>query len=218
MAKVKIETSMGDIVVRLYDETPLHRDNFLKLAGKGFYDGTLFHRVIKNFMIQGGDPESIGAPQNQQLGTGGTGYTIPAEIKPGLIHKRGAFAAARLGDEMNPKRESSGCQFYIVWGEVYNQSKLGQLKKQLQMQEEQNVFNGLVQQHREEIMKLRKNRDREGLMPQLCRKSLVHGYVFGLSEDLEADAPCRNAELCHFFAQECVHYLRSADEVGGILR
>ncbi len=164
MAKVRIETSLGDIVVRLYDETPLHRDNFLKLAGKGFYDGTLFHRVIKNFMIQGGDPESIDAPQNQQLGTGGTGYTIPAEIKPGLIHKRGALAAARLGDEMNPKRESSGCQFYIVWGEVYNQSKLGQLKKQLQMQEEQNVFNGLVQQHREEIMKLRKNRDREGLM------------------------------------------------------
>ena len=164
MAKVRIETSLGDIIVRLYDETSLHRDNFLKLVGQGFYDGTLFHRVIKNFMIQGGDPESNGAPQNQQLGTGGTGYTIPAEIKPGLIHKRGALAAARLGDEMNPKRESSGCQFYIVWGEVYNQSKLGQLKKQLQMQEEQNVFNGLVQQHRDEIMKLRKNRDREGLM------------------------------------------------------
>ncbi len=164
MAKVKIETSLGDIIVRLYDETPLHRDNFLKLASEGFYDGTLFHRVIKNFMIQGGDPESIGADPGRQLGTGGTGYTIPAEIQPELIHKRGALAAARLGDEMNPKRESSGCQFYIVWGEVYNQSKLGQLKKQLQMQEEQNVFNGLVQQHRDEILQLRKNRDRDGLM------------------------------------------------------
>ena len=108
MAKVKIETSLGDIFVRLYDETPLHRDNFLKLASEGFYDGTLFHRVIKNFMIQGGDPESIGAAPGRQLGTGGTGYTIPAEIQPELIHKRGALAAARLGDEMNPKRESSG--------------------------------------------------------------------------------------------------------------
>jgi len=164
MAKIKIETSLGDIVVRLYDETPLHRDNFIKLASEGFYDGALFHRVIKNFMIQGGDPESIGAPLNKQLGTGGTGYTIPAEIKPELIHKRGALAAARLGDEMNPKRESSGCQFYIVWGEIYNQSKLGQLKKQLQMQEEQNIFNVLVRQNKEEILQLRKSRNHEGLM------------------------------------------------------
>lgn len=164
MAKVKIETSMGDIIVRLYDETPLHRDNFLKLAGEGFFDGTLFHRVIRNFMIQGGDPESKGAPAGKALGTGGTGYTIPAEFKPELIHKRGALAAARLGDEMNPKRESSGCQFYIVWGEVYNAGKLGQLGKQMQMQAEQSVFNELVQQHRNEVMDLRRNRDQAGLM------------------------------------------------------
>ena len=109
---------MGDILVRLYDETPLHRDNFLKLAGEGFFDGTLFHRVIKDFMIQGGDPDSKGAPAGKSLGTGGPGYTVKAEfVYPQLFHKRGALSAARLGDEMNPERESSGSQFYIVTGE-----------------------------------------------------------------------------------------------------
>ena len=115
-----IKTTQGDIVVRLYDETPLHRDNFVKLVSKGFYNDTLFHRVIKDFMIQGGDPESKSAPKGKMLGTGGTGYTIPAEIKvQQCIHKRGALCAARLGDEANPERESSGCQFYIVGGKVY---------------------------------------------------------------------------------------------------
>ena len=111
---------MGDITVRLYDETPLHRDNFLKLASEGFFNGTLFHRVIKDFMIQGGDPESKGAPAGKSLGSGGPGYNIPAEIQPAtLFHKRGALSAARLGDEVNPTKESSGSQFYIVWGKVY---------------------------------------------------------------------------------------------------
>ena len=112
MAKVKISTTVGDITVRLYDETPLHRDNFLKLASEEFFNGTLFHRVIKDFMIQGGDPESKGAPAGANLGSGGPGYNIPAEIKPAtLFHKRGALSAARLGDEMNPAIESSGSQF-----------------------------------------------------------------------------------------------------------
>lgn len=164
MAKVKIETSLGNIIVRLYDETPIHRDNFLKLANDGFYNGTLFHRVIKNFMIQGGDPESKGAPAGKQLGSGDAGYTLPAEIKPGLFHKRGALAAARLGDEVNPKRDSSGCQFYIVWGEVMNAGKLAQMDKQMQMQAEQSYFNSLVQQHKAEILQLRKNRDQQGLI------------------------------------------------------
>ena len=118
--KVIIKTSLGDITVRLYDETPLHRDNFVKLAREGYYDGTLFHRVIKDFMIQGGDPDSKGAPSGKQLGIGGPDYTIEAEIKPTLFHKRGALAAARQGDEVNPERRSSGSQFYIVWGQVYN--------------------------------------------------------------------------------------------------
>lgn len=163
MAKVSIKTSKGEIVVRLYDETPLHRDNFLKLAKEGFYDGTIFHRVIKDFMIQGGDPNSKGAPKGMQLGSGGPGYTIDAEIKPEFFHKRGALAAARLGDEMNPEKKSSGCQFYIVWGQTYNDGQLGQLAKQMLMQAQQSVFNSLAAARREQIMDLRRNRDRAGL-------------------------------------------------------
>lgn len=163
MAKVKISTTLGDIIVRLYDETPLHRDNFLKLAKEGYYDGTLFHRVIKNFMIQGGDPDSKGAPAGKQLGTGGPGYTIEAEIKPKFIHKRGALAAARQGDEVNPERRSSGSQFYIVWGQQYNAGQMGQLQKQMEMQQLQSAFNALVQEHRAEVMQLRRDRNRAGL-------------------------------------------------------
>lgn len=164
MTKVTIKTTEGDITVRLYDETPRHRDNFLKLAQEGYYNGTLFHRVIKNFMIQGGDPNSKGAPAGVQLGTGGPGYTIPAEIQPQFIHKRGALAAARQGDEVNPERASSGSQFYIVWGQVYNNGQIGQLARQLQMQAEQSIFNRLAGEHRKEIMDLRRNRDQAGLM------------------------------------------------------
>ena len=156
---------MGDITVRLYDETPLHRDNFLKLVSNRFFDGTLFHRVIKDFMIQGGDPESKGAPAGKSLGSGGPGYNVPAEIKPAtLFHKRGALSAARLGDEVNPAKESSGSQFYIVWGKVYKAAELKQLEHQMKMQQEQNIFNTLAAEHREEIMNLRRNRDRNSLM------------------------------------------------------
>lgn len=115
-ARVKIETSLGDITVELFNETPLHRDNFLKLAGEGFYDGTLFHRVIAGFMAQGGDPQSKDAAPGARLGNGGPGYTIEAEIDPAFIHTKGALAAARQGDQVNPQRRSSGSQFYIVQG------------------------------------------------------------------------------------------------------
>ena len=162
--KVLIQTTLGDILVRLYDETPLHRDNFARLAAEGYYDGTLFHRVIKNFMIQGGDPESRNAPEGKQLGTGGPDYTIEAEIKPGLFHKRGALAAARTGDQVNPERRSSGCQFYIVWGEKYNDSKMNQLDRQCEMQALNSTFSTLAAQHRDEILQLRRERNREGLM------------------------------------------------------
>jgi peptidyl-prolyl cis-trans isomerase B (cyclophilin B) len=111
---ILLKTTMGDMKIKLYNETPLHRDNFIKLVNEKFYDGLLFHRVIKNFMLQAGDPESRNAPAGKRLGSGGPGYTIPAEILPQLKHKKGAVAAARLGDQMNPKRESSGSQFYIV--------------------------------------------------------------------------------------------------------
>ena len=163
MAKVKISTSLGDIVVRLYDETPLHRDNFIKLAKEGFLNGTLFHRVIKDFMIQGGDPDSKTAKKGQALGSGDAGYTLPAEITPALFHKRGALSAARLGDNVNPERRSSGCQFYIVWGKTYSQGEMGQLAKQMMMQAQQQVFQDLVMKHRAEIMEMRRNRDNAGL-------------------------------------------------------
>ncbi|GAB1251535.1 peptidylprolyl isomerase [Porphyromonas miyakawae] len=162
--KVLLHTSLGDIVLRLYDETPLHRDNFAKLVKEKYYDGTLFHRVIKNFMIQGGDPDSKGAPKEKQLGVGGPDYTIEAEIKEGLYHKRGALAAARQGDEVNPERRSSGSQFYIVWGDIYKDEQLKQLEKQMQQQFVQQKFNHLALQHKEEIMQLRRERNHEGLM------------------------------------------------------
>ena len=164
MAKVRIKTTEGDILVRLYDETPRHRDNFIKLAKEGFYDGTLFHRVIKDFMIQGGDPDSRNAPAGKMLGAGGPSYTLPAEfVYPQLFHKRGALSAARLGDEVNPDRESSGSQFYIVWGKTFKPAELKQLERQMAMQQEQDVFNALVKEHHDEIMALRRNRDRAGL-------------------------------------------------------
>ena len=127
--KVLITTSYGDMKLVLYNETPKHRDNFIKLVKEEFYDSTLFHRVIETFMIQGGDPESKNATKGQMLGNGGPGYTIPAEINPNFIHKRGALSAARMGDNTNPMRESSGSQFYIVQGKKSTPEELEQIGK-----------------------------------------------------------------------------------------
>ncbi len=121
---VKLETNKGTIVVALYNETPLHRDNFLKLTKRNFFDGTLFHRVINDFMIQGGDPDSKYARKGEALGNGGPGYDIKAEIRKGLIHKKGALAAAREGDNVNPERKSAGSQFYLVKGKVFSLEEL----------------------------------------------------------------------------------------------
>jgi len=128
---VLIETSYGNIKIKLYNETPLHRDNFIKLVEKHFYDSLLFHRVINKFMIQGGDPDSKNAPSGKVLGEGDIGYTIPAEFNPALFHKRGVLAAARNGDEENPERASSGCQFYIVQGKVFTDSLLNVVGKRI---------------------------------------------------------------------------------------
>lgn len=138
--KVLIHTEYGDIKVVLYDETPLHRDNFIKLVKEGTIDGTLFHRVMAEFMIQGGDPDSKKAKPGDPLGNGDVGYTIPAEIMPNLFHKRGALAAARQSDEINPKKESSGCQFYIVQGRVYNDSTLNEALERIYMPMKQQIF------------------------------------------------------------------------------
>lgn len=128
---ILISTNYGDMKAVLYDETPLHRDNFIKLVKEGYYDGTLFHRVIDGFMIQGGDPDSKTAKPNQMLGQGGPGYTIPAEFKQSLIHKKGALAAARMGDNVNPQKASSGSQFYIAQGKRYTSDELNMLSARM---------------------------------------------------------------------------------------
>jgi cyclophilin family peptidyl-prolyl cis-trans isomerase len=125
---VLMRTPMGDMVIRLSDSTPLHRDNFLKLVKVHFYDSLLFHRVINNFMIQGGDPNSKNAPAGQPLGGGSLGYTVPAEFRPSMFHKKGVIAAARTGDAVNPQKASSSCQFYIAQGKIYTDAGLDSIQ------------------------------------------------------------------------------------------
>jgi peptidyl-prolyl cis-trans isomerase B (cyclophilin B) len=128
-ATVKMTTTQGEILLLLYDDTPLHRDNFIKLANEGVFDSTLFHRVIKNFMIQGGDPDSKHAKPGQMLGEGDLGYTVPAEFRRNHINKRGALCAARQGDDVNPKKESSASQFYIVQGQKWNDASMDKMEQ-----------------------------------------------------------------------------------------
>lgn len=130
---ILIKTTKGDIKIKLYNETPLHRDNFIKLVSENYFNDVLFHRVIKGFMIQTGDPDSKNAPAGKMLGNGGPVYNIPAEIIPGLIHKKGAIAAARTGDATNPKRESSGSQFYIVQGKKYTDEELDMFETRMKI-------------------------------------------------------------------------------------
>ena len=163
-ATVVLTTTLGDITIRLYGDTPKHRDNFLKLVSEGYYDGVLFHRVIDKFMIQTGDPDSKNAPAGKMLGMGDPGYTIDAEIMyPKHFHRRGALAAARTGDEVNPERKSSGSQFYIATGQVYNDATIVQMEKRMQQSQQQEVFNRLAKEHRDTIFAMRKSRDRAGL-------------------------------------------------------
>ena len=161
---VCMQTTMGDITVKLYDETPKHRDNFIKLANEGTLDSTLFHRVIKNFMIQAGDPNSKNATDTTTLGNGDVGYTIPAEINPKFFHKKGVLAAARTGDEVNPERESSGCQFYIVTGRKFSEAQMINMENQMNEARLGEVFDSLARKHMKEIYKMRKANDTEGLL------------------------------------------------------
>lgn len=161
---VRFETTEGNITVKLYNETPGHRDNFIKLVKEGVYDSTLFHRVIKNFMIQAGDPQSKTATDTTMLGSGDVGYTIPAEINPKFFHKKGVLAAARQGDEVNPNRESSGCQFYIVTGRKFSEAQLSNLENQMNEARLDTVFQKLARTHMKEIFKMRKANDTEGLL------------------------------------------------------
>ena len=161
---VKLETTMGNITVALYNETPKHRDNFIKLVKEGVYDSTLFHRVIKQFMIQAGDPDSKNASDTAMLGSGDVGYTIPAEFNPKFFHKKGVLAAARQGDDVNPEKASSGCQFYIVTGRKFTEPQLLGMENKITEQHEEALFDSLARQHMKEIYKMRKAGDNAGLL------------------------------------------------------
>jgi len=166
--QVEIITSYGTMVVLLYDKTPEHRDNFLKLVDDGFYNGLLFHRVINDFMIQGGDPASKNAEAGVKLGNGGPGYTISAEINHGYYHKKGALAAARQGDQTNPEKRSSGSQFYIVAGKTYSADDLERLEQRKLMLYYKGKMNAYLadpdhKEDRDRFVALNTTQDTQGL-------------------------------------------------------
>lgn len=166
---VEIVTSEGNIYIWLYDDTPLHKENFLKLASEGFYDKTKFHRIIKDFMIQGGDPNTKEASLKDQWGQGGPGYTLDAEIKSEHYHKKGVIAAARMGDQINPQRASSGSQFYIVQGTKYNAQSLDLIEKQIRTLSQNMDFKFSDE--------MRKAYEEVGGTPQLDMQYTVFGEV-----------------------------------------
>ena len=167
-----MHTSMGDIQLKLYNETPKHRDNFIQLVKDGTYNGLLFHRVIKDFMIQGGDVTSKDAPMNKSLGAGDLGYTVPAEFNyPKYFHKKGALCAARTGDEVNPERASSASQFYIVTGKKYSEAELNQMEKQLENRLKQSIFARLQAENIPKIMEYYRSGNKEELA--ILRDTLI---------------------------------------------
>lgn len=162
--EIKFETTQGTFVVKLYPETPKHRDNFVKLVESGYYDGVLFHRVIKDFMIQAGDPDSKTAPKNKFLGSGDVPYTIPAEIDyPQHYHKKGALAAAREGDDVNPQRASSGAQFYVVEGHLFNDHQLDSLERSNEKKLEISLYQEMMKAKQDEVKKYRLERNQAKL-------------------------------------------------------
>lgn len=170
--QVAMHTSYGTITLRLYNETPQHRDNFLKLVDEKTYDGLLFHRVIQDFMIQGGDVTSKEAPLSKQLGAGDLGYTVPAEFAyPKRFHKKGALAAARTGDAGNPLKASSASQFYIVTGKVYSDAEMKQLEKQRQSLLVQSIFNRLQGDYKQKILELYRNGEKDELL--ILKETLI---------------------------------------------
>lgn len=170
--QVVMHTSMGDIQLKLYNETPKHRDNFIQLVKDGTYNGLLFHRVIKDFMIQGGDVTSKDAPMNKSLGAGDLGYTVPAEFNyPKYFHKKGALCAARTGDEVNPERASSASQFYIVTGKKYSEAELNQMEKQLENRLKQSIFARLQAENKPKIMEYYRSGNKEELA--ILRDTLI---------------------------------------------
>lgn len=162
--KVLMHTTEGDVTLLLYGDTPVHTRNFVRLVNEGFYNGLLFHRVINDFMIQGGDPDSRNAEAGAMLGEGDLDYKIDAEfVYPRHFHKRGALAAAREGDSVNPEKKSSATQFYIVTGRVFTPEQLDQMNQRRLLQQKKDIFNQLTLENRDTIMAMRRARDREGL-------------------------------------------------------
>ena len=186
--QVLMHTSMGDIQLKLYNETPKHRDNFIQLVKDGTYNGLLFHRVIKDFMIQGGDVTSKNAPMNKSLGAGDLGYTVPAEFNyPKYFHKKGALCAARTGDEVNPERASSASQFYIVTGKKYSDAELNQMEKQLENRLKQSIFARLQAENKPKIMEYYRSGNKEEL-------AILRDTLIGKTE-LEAEKRKDEAKL-----------------------
>lgn len=182
---VTIKTSFGDMVAILYDETPKHKENFIKLAKEHYFDSLLFHRVMEGFMIQGGDPDSKNAASGQRLGNGGPGYTIPAEINPKLFHQKGALSAARLGDQMNPDKASSGSQFYIVQGTKQSEARLT-LDPEKYNRALQQFFQKPENLHyRDSINTFMQRRDEKGFEEYLNNLRPVVEEQLGLSVDKE---------------------------------
>lgn len=179
---VEVETEYGNLKIRLYDETPIHRDNFVKLAHENYFDGTLFHRVIDGFMIQGGDPDSKGAKLGQRLGEGGPGYKIPAEIKTGLFHKRGVLAAAREGDDVNPEKKSAGSQFYIVQGMVYTPAGLDSLQMKLNGKLKSSIFKKVQMEKAEFLSKCQMEGELEKLTETIDHIKFEVDSMFALEK------------------------------------
>lgn len=190
-ALVELKTTMGDITVELFNDTPLHRDNFLKLVGEGFYDGVLFHRVIDQFMVQTGDPNSKNAPAGAMLGDGDPSYTIEAEILyPKHYHKYGAIAAARTADAVNPEKRSSGSQFYIVTGNKYSERQLEISDYKKRSKALQDYFQKLAYEHRDSIQTLQRagdNEKLEELRQQLIKETEEKIGVEEMPENIKAD-------------------------------
>lgn len=182
-----IETTAGPVKILLYDDTPQHRDNFVKLADEGFYDGVLFHRVIKDFMVQTGDPTSRNAEKGAMLGSGDPSYTLPAEfVYPKHYHKYGAIAAARTGDEVNPERRSSGSQFYIVTGKKYSAAQLNRMEQMNAQKEKQSYFMNLQRERMDTIRQLRLAKDSvglENLRQELIRETEANVHPTAMTEE-----------------------------------
>jgi cyclophilin family peptidyl-prolyl cis-trans isomerase len=173
---VLIKTQYGNMKVVLYNETPLHRDNFMKLTKEGIYDSLLFHRVIKGFMVQGGDPKSKRASKDQMLGDGDLNYTVPAEIRPDIIHKKGVIAAARNGDEENPERRSSATQFYLAQGKVYKLDDVPSIELNLNSRAAESLFLKYKSDKIDTLMLFQMARNKEGydkLLEKLKQKAIV---------------------------------------------